>query len=69
MADTNPPTPPESKIPSAAEALEHVTEAHQQLTSLREKLGVLNRHPELEQALIKLEMALSALSVSTGGMW
>ena len=46
-----------------------VTEAHQQLTSLRERLGILNRHPELEQALNKLELALSALSVSTGGMW
>ncbi len=69
MASTNPPTSPESKNSTAAEALAHVTDAHQQLTSLRERLGVLNRHPELEQALTKLEMALSALSVSTGGMW
>ena len=64
-----PNTDPNSKPPNAAQALEHVTEAHQQLTSLREKLGLLNRHPELEQALNKLELALSALSVSTGGMW
>lgn len=69
MPNTNPTAAPESKAPNAAQALAHVTEAHQQLTSLRDKLGILNRHPELEQALNKLELALSALSVSTGGMW
>jgi len=69
MPNPDPTAAPDSKAPSAAQALEHVTEAHQQLTSLRERLGILNRHPELEQALNKLELALSALSVSTGGMW
>ena len=69
MPETNSPAPPESKAPNTAQALEHVTEAHQQLKTLRDRLGILNQHPELEQALNKLELALSALSVSTGGMW
>jgi hypothetical protein len=52
-----------------ADAAQHVAGAHEQLKTLRDRLGILNRHPELEEALTKLEMALSALSVSTGGMW
>jgi hypothetical protein len=52
----------------AAEAAQHVAGAHQQLKTLRDRLGILNRHPELEEALTKLEMALSALAVNTGGM-
>ena len=55
--------------PNVADAAQHVAGAHEQLKSLRDRLGILNRHPELEEALTKLEMALSALSVSTGGMW
>jgi len=54
---------------SSAQALEHIASAHQQLKTLRDRLGILNRHPEIEEALTKLEMALSALSVGTGGMW
>ena len=55
--------------PTVADAAQHVVGAQQQLKSLRDRLGILNRHPELEEALTKLEMALSALSVNTGGMW
>ena len=55
--------------PNLADAVQHVAGAHEQLKTLRDRLGILNRHPELEEALTKLEMALSALSVSTGGMW
>jgi hypothetical protein len=51
-----------------AEAAQHVAGAHLQLKTLRDRLGILNRHPELEEALTKLEMALSALAVNTGGM-
>jgi hypothetical protein len=54
---------------NVADAAQHVAGAHEQLKSLRDRLGILNRHPELEEALTKLEMALSALSVGTGGMW
>jgi hypothetical protein len=35
------------------------------LQSLRAKLG---QHPELEEAILKLELALSALTLQTGGL-
>ena len=64
---------PTSASPSdpgkAAQAVEHITGAHEQLKSLRDRLGILNKHPELEEALTKLEMALNVLSVNTAGMW
>ncbi len=44
--------------PNVADAAQHVVGAHQQLKTLRDRLGILNRHPELEEALTKL-----------GGMW
>jgi hypothetical protein len=52
----------------AAEAAQHITGAHHQLKTLRDRLGVLNKHPELEEALTRLEMALNTLAVSTGGI-
>jgi hypothetical protein len=51
--------------PKHAPAVEHVAGAHQLLQSLREKTG---EHPELTEAITKLEMALSILTVQTGGM-
>ncbi len=47
------------------QATEHVAAAHQLLKELRERVG---KHPELEQAILKLEMALNTLTVKTGGM-
>ena len=47
--------------------IEHITGAHQLLTSMSEKLGAI--HPELNEAITKLELALSALTVNTGGMF
>lgn len=47
------------------QATEHVTGAHTLLKSLQEEIG---EHPELRQALNKLEMALAILGVQTGGM-
>ncbi|MBZ5654923.1 MAG: hypothetical protein LAO56_06545 [Acidobacteriia bacterium] len=47
------------------EAAEHVTGAHTLLKALQEELG---EHPELRQAINKLEMALAILGVQTGGM-
>ena len=55
--------PPENQ--SQAQAAQHIAEAHSLLTALRERL---DRHPELEEAIEKLEMALSALTVKTGGL-
>jgi len=46
-------------------AAEHVAEAHRILNGLRQQL---DRHPDLEQAISNLEMALSLLTTSTGGM-
>jgi|HubBroStandDraft_6_1064221.scaffolds.fasta_scaffold37845_4 hypothetical protein len=55
---TNPPQRPET-------AAEQVTHAHTLLKSLEERVG---QHPELGQAIHKLEMALAILGVQTGGM-
>jgi hypothetical protein len=68
-ADADSPTGTPGAAPTPADAIQHVASAHQQLKTLRDRLGILNKHPELEEALTKLEMALSALSVNTGGMW
>lgn len=61
MSSPNTPNP----APSPNKALEQVAEAHQQLKSLRERLG---QHPELDEAITKLELALSALTLQTGGL-
>lgn len=52
--------------PSHEEAAEHVAGAHHLLEQLREKLAV--DHPQLDEAINRLEMALSILTVKTGGM-
>jgi hypothetical protein len=59
--------PNEAPVPqsSANNAAENVAEAHKLLTTLQEQLG---KHPELEEAILKLEMALSALTIQTGGL-
>jgi len=48
-----------------AQAAAHVASAHQVLKALQEKIG---QHPELAAAITNLEMALSILTVETGGM-
>ena len=47
------------------EAETHVKSAHQILKTLEEKIGV---HPEIGEAITKLEMALNVLAIKTGGM-
>lgn len=47
------------------DAAEHVAEAHRILNGLRKQL---DQHPDLEEAIAKLEMALSILTTRTGGM-
>lgn len=47
------------------EAAEHVASAHKLLKELQEKAG---SHPELGEAITKLEMALSTLAIKTGGL-
>ncbi len=58
----------ETKFPTPqqqAEATQHIEQAHELLDGLRKRL---DKHPELEEAILKLETALNLLTVSTGGM-
>lgn len=50
---------------SSQEAAEHVAAAKQLLKALQAKVG---EHPEIREAVNKLEMALAILGVQTGGM-
>jgi predicted translin family RNA/ssDNA-binding protein len=50
---------------NANEAETHIKSAHQILKKLKEKIGV---HPEIGEAITKLEMALNVLAIKTGGM-
>ena len=60
--------PEDSKTPTTEptpEAAEHIAEAHRRLTALRQQL---DKYPDLEAAIERLEMALSILTTRTGGM-
>jgi len=59
--------PKESTAPAEpnTNAAEHVAEAHRRLTLLRKEL---DKRPDLEAAIERLEMALSILTTRTGGM-
>lgn len=46
-------------------AEENIAEAHRRLTSLRKEL---DKHPDLEAAIERLEQALAVLTTKTGGM-
>jgi hypothetical protein len=48
-----------------SDAAVQVAEAHRILSGLRQRL---DQHPDLEEAIAKLEMALSILTTRTGGM-
>jgi hypothetical protein len=58
---------PEEKSTPTQEtgAVEHVAEAHRILSGLRQQL---DKHPDLDEAIAKLEMALNILTTKTGGM-
>jgi hypothetical protein len=59
-------TPGESKPNyGSGQAAEHVAEAHTLLKTLQGKVA---EHPEIGQAIHKLEQALAILEVQTGGM-
>jgi hypothetical protein len=51
--------------PEPTPAVEHVVGAHQLLQALQDRIG---KHPELGEAITKLEMALNSLTLKTGGM-
>jgi hypothetical protein len=48
-----------------ADARAHITNAHQILKALQEKIGP---HPEIGAAITKLEMALNVLAVNTSAI-
>ncbi len=62
MAEQNPESTPQQPH---AEAIKHITEAHGILQRLH---GKLDQHPELEEAIEELELALNELSLRTGGL-
>ena len=51
--------------PNGKQATEHVTAAHSLLQELRNEV---KQHPKLEDAILRLEMALSLLTTKSGGM-
>jgi hypothetical protein len=48
-----------------AQAGAHIASAQQILKTLQQKIG---EHPEIGAAITKLEMALNALAIQTGGL-
>ncbi len=50
---------------SQPQAAQHVADAHNLLKTLRDRF---EKHPELDEAIEKLEMALSILTTKSGGM-
>jgi hypothetical protein len=50
---------------NSAQAAEHVASAQKILKELQQKVGT---HPELGEAITKLEMALNSLAIQTGGL-
>jgi len=57
--------PEPKQNPERPPVVEHVSSAHELLNALRKRIG---EHPELAEAITKLETALSMLTVKTGGM-
>ena len=55
----------ESDGSASPQAADYVAEAHRRLTTMRKEL---DKHPDLEAAIERLEMALSILTTRTGGM-
>lgn len=60
-----PDEPKTSEPPQPPDATQHIAEAHRLLRALQLPL---DKHPDLEQAIDNLEMALSILTTKTGGM-
>jgi hypothetical protein len=59
------PTQESNPASGPKEAAEHVAAANQLLKVLQAKIG---EHPEIREAVNKLEMALAILGVQTGAM-
>ncbi len=60
------PTPSDLKPEqNPAQAAEHIASAHEILKELQQKVGT---HPEIAEAITKLETALNILAIKTGGL-
>jgi hypothetical protein len=59
------PTDPKPAAQDPNQAAEHVASARKILQELQKTVGT---HPELGEAITKLEMALNILAVQTGGL-
>ena len=55
------------KDSDSAQAVEHLSGARHVLKNLREKLQDAEHHAQLDEAITKVELALSALTIKTGG--
>lgn len=55
----------QANVEQNPQAAEYVAEAHRRLTTMRKEL---NKHPDLEAAIERLEQALAVLTTKTGGM-
>ena len=66
--ESDPKAAPPSDPTQSSDPAQHVAGAYQLLKALGDKLG-LERHPELQEAITKLELALGQLSINTGGMF
>jgi hypothetical protein len=51
--------------PNPDQAAAHIASAHEILKALQKKIG---EHPEIGDAITRLEMALNVLAVQTGGL-
>jgi hypothetical protein len=58
-------TSPTQEPGQGQDAAQHVAEAHRKLSALRQRL---DKHPDLEEAIANLELALSILTTKTAGM-
>ncbi len=54
--------------PASSQAAQHVASARALLKSVGEKHGLLEKHPELAEAINRLELALAELTLETGGL-
>jgi hypothetical protein len=61
-------TPKSEKALHPTDAAKHVASARELLTELHKKANWSDRHPELQQAITELEMALNILTIKTGAM-
>lgn len=65
MAAENPSSANDATQRDNQQAAEQVAEAHRRLTVLRAEM---DKHPDLDAAIERLELALSILTTKTGGM-